>query len=68
MTERKKTMMPEMNKGPHTIPSSEDRQPALPVILDTEELFGNAREIQLAHRGEIYRLRITSQQKLILTK
>ncbi|WP_244544809.1 hemin uptake protein HemP [Cohaesibacter marisflavi] len=61
-------MMPEQNKGPLAKPSAEEGQPALPLILDTERLFGNAREIHLSHRGEIYRLRITSQQKLILTK
>ena len=61
-------MMPETNKGPHAAPSTEDGQPALAAILDTEKLFGKEREIHLSHRGEIYRLRITSQQKLILTK
>lgn len=35
---------------------------------ETATLFGAAREIELIHRGEIYRLRITRQEKLILTK
>ncbi|WP_319413153.1 hemin uptake protein HemP [uncultured Cohaesibacter sp.] len=37
-------------------------------LVDSEILFGDSREIQISHRGEIYRLRITAQQKLILTK
>lgn len=32
------------------------------------ELFGNAHEIVITHEGEAYRLRITSKNKLILTK
>lgn len=36
--------------------------------IDSAELFGNNREIRISHRGELYRMRITAQQKLILTK
>ncbi len=36
--------------------------------LDVRELLGSAREIILVHQGEEYRLRITSNRKLILTK
>lgn len=57
--------MPEKYQGPET---SDDKAAAVPVVLDTGDLFGAAREINLSHRGEIYRLRITAQQKLILTK
>ncbi len=39
----------------------------LPLVESTD-LFGDKREVQISHRGEIYRLRITAQQKLILTK
>ncbi|MCG3200573.1 MAG: hypothetical protein NFCOHLIN_00429 [Gammaproteobacteria bacterium] len=38
------------------------------AAIRSEDLFGKAREVQLEHRGEIYRLRITRQEKLILTK
>jgi hemin uptake protein HemP len=34
----------------------------------TSELFGQSREIGIAHEGAIYRLRITRMGKLILTK
>lgn len=36
--------------------------------LTSSELLGNAREAIIEHGGEEYRLRITSNQKLILTK
>ena len=36
--------------------------------IDSRELFTTEREIIIAHRGENYRLRLTSQNKLILTK
>jgi hemin uptake protein HemP len=39
-----------------------------PRKLDLRELLGPAREIILTHQGEEYRLRITSNRKLILTK
>jgi len=34
----------------------------------TDQLFGSTNEIEIMHRGEIYQLRITRQEKLILTK
>jgi hemin uptake protein HemP len=36
--------------------------------LDSRELFASEREIIIAHGEETYRLRLTSQNKLILTK
>ncbi len=36
--------------------------------IDSKELFSVTREVTIAHGGEIYRLRLTSQNKLILTK
>jgi hemin uptake protein HemP len=36
--------------------------------IDSRELFSTEREIIIAHGGDIYRLRLTSQNKLILTK
>jgi hemin uptake protein HemP len=32
------------------------------------DLFGSGREILILHEGEIYRLRVTRNGKLILTK
>lgn len=36
--------------------------------IDSRNLFSGSREITIAHGGEIYRLRLTAQNKLILTK
>lgn len=36
--------------------------------LDSKELFSGDREIIIVHGAENYRLRLTSQNKLILTK
>lgn len=36
--------------------------------LSTEALFGTRAELEIEHKGEIYRLRITRTGKLILTK
>jgi hemin uptake protein HemP len=38
-----------------------------PYLLSTE-LFGEDDEILIVHRGQEYRLRITKENKLILTK
>ncbi len=44
-----------------------DAQANLPSFT-TEELFGGATEIGIAHQGLTYRLRITRQGKLVLNK
>lgn len=45
------------------------RQPAARrVRLNSVDLFAGAREVVIAHGGDEYRLRLTSQDKLILTK
>lgn len=36
--------------------------------LDSRDLFTGIREITIAHGDEVYRLRLTAQNKLILTK
>lgn len=41
---------------------------ALPRHVSAIELFGDAREVILEHDGQLYRLRITANGKLILTK
>ncbi|MDP1680856.1 MAG: hemin uptake protein HemP [Burkholderiales bacterium] len=40
----------------------------LPVHLDSRELFRSGNEVVIVHKGEEYRLRITRNEKLILTK
>jgi hemin uptake protein HemP len=36
--------------------------------IDSRDLFIGTREVTIHHGGEVYRLRLTSQNKLILTK
>lgn len=36
--------------------------------MDSRDLFAGIREITIAHGDETYRLRLTAQNKLILTK
>ena len=36
--------------------------------IDSRDLFTNTREITIAHGADVYRLRLTAQNKLILTK
>lgn len=36
--------------------------------IDSSELFASGREITIAHGSDVYHLRLTSQNKLILTK
>lgn len=36
--------------------------------IDSQTLFDGSKELLIAHKGDAYRLRITRQDKLILTK
>ncbi|WP_407049783.1 hemin uptake protein HemP [Methyloraptor flagellatus] len=49
------------------VPAAADAS-AGPPVVDAADLLGETRQILIAHRGEHYRLRITSNDKLILTK
>lgn len=51
-----------------TVSTKQDTTPALRQRLKSAELFGEAREVVIEHAGEEYRLRLTRQGKLILTK
>lgn len=42
--------------------------PVMQPRLSSRNIFGNAREVVIEHAGEEYRLRLTRQGKLILTK
>lgn len=39
-----------------------------PRKLQSRDLMQGCSQIEIVHRGEVYRLRITRQDKLILTK
>jgi hemin uptake protein HemP len=67
-----------MHPGDETGESAEDRAASrstaartIPVAdhrIDSRDLFIGTRELVISHGHEIYRLRLTSQNKLILTK
>ena len=40
----------------------------MPRCVSSEQLFGGTTEVQIDHRGVLYRLRQTALGKLILTK
>ena len=44
------------------------KPPAALRIFDSQTLFGTAHQVLIAHQGETYKLQITRQGKLILTK
>ena len=60
---------PEDRHKQPAVVSRELRQPMQGrVVLDAAQLFGGARELSLMYGNEEYRLRITRNGKLILTK
>jgi hemin uptake protein HemP len=50
--------------------ATDERSPSRegPVTYTSRELFRDQRQIQIAHDGQTYLLRITRQGKLLLTK
>ena len=55
--------------GPSESPSATTRTLTMRGSrIDSRELFAHEREIIIAHGEDAYRLRLTSQNKLILTK
>ncbi len=54
-----------INKSIH---ETKNIQAAVVRAIASEELFMGARELVIKHTGEDYRLRLTNQGKLILTK
>ena len=51
---------------PHPVSGRDDG--ARCRVLASDELFLGAGEVRIAHRGAVYRLKVTSLGKLILTK
>lgn len=49
-------------------PGATPRQAGEAPRLDTATLFAAGREVVIAHGEELYRLRLTRQNRLILTK
>lgn len=57
-----------MGDEPQNIPQDPPKTPEIPNAVHSSNLVGNKRELLILHAGEIYRLRITKRNKLILTK
>jgi len=61
-----------MNEGDaehHDLHRQTERPPATdPPIVESISLFGDRKEIHIRHDGELYRLRVTRNGKLILNK
>ncbi|WP_261379361.1 hemin uptake protein HemP [Denitratisoma sp. DHT3] len=57
------------SKGHKMTPAMPPKRPteAIPM-LSSKDLFGGEKEIRIVHRDQIYCLRITRENKLILTK
>lgn len=60
------TENPDMN-APFSLFTRTESQHALPM-LHSNNLFALGREIRIMHAGEEYRLRLTRNNRLILTK
>ena len=54
---------PHRGQRPGAIPRREAAEP-----IDSRRLFAEANEVTILHAGELYRLRITRNGKLILNK
>lgn len=50
------------------VPAQDRASPPVAVRLSSQSLLGGRREIEIDHDGAVYRLRVTSLGKLILTK
>ena len=49
-------------------PAAERQVTVSGIRIDSRELFADQRELLISHGDDIYRLRLTFQNKLILTK
>ena len=70
-------MPPESNPSPNVLPklarsampaAAEQPTKRSPAQIKADQLFQGQQEILIEHKGETYQLRITRNDKLILTK
>ena len=57
-----------MNHQPRVVRAAEPESGAAPLVVDSATLMGGRRELLIRHGDDVYRLRITASNKLILTK
>ena len=53
---------------PNSVPNAAPNRAPTTLRISSERLFAGAAEVQIEHRGSLYRLKQTSLGKLILTK
>ena len=58
----------ERRSAPHSNATNPDQRPLPRGPMKVSELMGGDPVVELEHEGQIYRLRITRNRKLILTK
>jgi hemin uptake protein HemP len=56
---------PRHDEQPHEPPRPQTNQHA---VVDSRDLFRGTKELQISHEGEVYRLRVTRNGRLILNK
>ncbi|QDU64765.1 Hemin uptake protein hemP [Planctomycetes bacterium Pan216] len=59
--------MTHSNQFPESHPDKPESAPAAPLVR-SEDLMARGRELLILHGNDVYRLRVTKQNKLILTK
>lgn len=55
-------------EAPRRARRTEARRSERPLVLQSGQMFAGRREVLIAHGEEIYRLRLTAADRLILTK
>lgn len=60
--------MPTSSLPPSRLPGKTENHSCPGNIVRANQLFQNTQEVLIDHKGETYRLRITKNDKLILTK
>jgi hemin uptake protein HemP len=61
--------VPDPAESPAAVPApTDDTLPMAARIINSKSLFGESRIIHIEHRGMIYRMSITNQNRLILQK
>ena len=56
---------PRDDERPHESPRAQTNHHD---VVDSRDLFRGKRELQISHEGEVYRLRVTRNGRLILNK
>ena len=59
--------IPQNKKDNKSLVGNESKKKSI-KLYNSPELFGSKNEIMICHKGEIYRVRITRNDKLIMNK